>query len=314
MKSLNGSKLPSVSIGMPVFNDARFIRLAIESLLAQSFIDFELIISDDCSTDGSMDICLEYAKKDKRIRYYRQKDNIGIQKNMEFLLGCARGEYFMWAADDDYWSPIFIQTLINALYRSPASILAFCPYIFIDEKNNLIKKLGIRCIDYSGKSAFKRLLKLCYFYDDGCGYGLFRTAMIKGVHYPIWWGINRKVATNNIYPAIFYFLSVGDFTFVKSNPIWFNRIKVKKTHSISTTNNIVIICVKYLLRKVNVLFESLRGIYRGSKSRILVVKIAPFVVGRMFLDIFFPFSQRVWNFINSKADNQYVIDKIGRSL
>ena len=76
---------PLISIGMPVFNDRDFIERSIQSLLNQTFCNFELIISDDCSTDGSQDICLWYANLDSRIKYIRHAKNIGISNNIKFV-------------------------------------------------------------------------------------------------------------------------------------------------------------------------------------------------------------------------------------
>ncbi|WNC86000.1 glycosyltransferase family 2 protein [Thermosynechococcus sp. QKsg1] len=90
----------NLSIGMPVYNGAKFIREALDSLLAQTFTDFELIISDNASTDETEAICREYAAKDKRIRYVRQAQNLGAAANFKYVLDEARGEYFMWAAAD----------------------------------------------------------------------------------------------------------------------------------------------------------------------------------------------------------------------
>ena len=75
-----------LTIGMPVFNDILFIEQSIQSILNQSFKDFIFILSDDGATDGSAEICLEYAKQEPRIKYVKQKNNLGISKNMEFLL------------------------------------------------------------------------------------------------------------------------------------------------------------------------------------------------------------------------------------
>src|ERR1035437_6848500 len=92
---------PKVSIGMRVYNGGKYIRRALASLLAQTFTDFELIISDNASTDGTEAICREYAAGDPRIRYVRQGENLGAMANFRFVLNEAGGEYFMWAAHDD---------------------------------------------------------------------------------------------------------------------------------------------------------------------------------------------------------------------
>jgi len=98
---LDVPSIPQVSIGMPVYNGARFIREALDSLLAQTFTDYELIISDNASTDGTEAICREYAARDTRIRYVRQAENIGAFNNFEFVLVNAISECFMWMAADD---------------------------------------------------------------------------------------------------------------------------------------------------------------------------------------------------------------------
>ena len=104
-----------VTIGLPTFNSGSRIKKALDSLLAQTYSNFELIISDNCSDDDTGQICREYAGKDKRVRYFRQPQNTGIKYNFEFVFEKATGEYFMWAADDDWWHPEFIQVLKSGL-------------------------------------------------------------------------------------------------------------------------------------------------------------------------------------------------------
>ncbi|MEK7151434.1 MAG: glycosyltransferase family 2 protein [Patescibacteria group bacterium] len=104
-----------VSIGFPTYNGSLRIKRAIDSLLVQSYKNFEFIISDNASEDNTKEICLEYAKKDSRIKYFRQEKNIGLTKNFEFVFEQAVGQYFMWAADDDLWDADFISALKSAL-------------------------------------------------------------------------------------------------------------------------------------------------------------------------------------------------------
>jgi glycosyltransferase involved in cell wall biosynthesis len=112
---------PKVSIGMPVYNGNPFIREALDSLLSQTFTDFELIISDNASTDATEAICREYASKDARIRYVRQPENRGASLNFKFVLDEAVGEYFMWAAADDVWSTQFVE-LTSAVLDSQSEV------------------------------------------------------------------------------------------------------------------------------------------------------------------------------------------------
>lgn len=110
---------PTVSIGMPVYNGERFVRQAMDSLLAQTFTDFELIISDNASTDATTSICQGYAIGDRRIRYIRQPENRGAVFNFGFVLQEARSQYFMWAAADDFWYPEFIEANYRVLSQDP---------------------------------------------------------------------------------------------------------------------------------------------------------------------------------------------------
>lgn len=108
-------RTPAVTIGMPVFNGASYIRDALDSLLAQTFTDFELIISDNSSTDATHEICNTYVRKDPRIRYIRQPENKGASENFKFVLGDARADLFMWAAYDDLWAKSYLMNAVSLL-------------------------------------------------------------------------------------------------------------------------------------------------------------------------------------------------------
>jgi glycosyltransferase involved in cell wall biosynthesis len=122
MSSHRGERLPSilkVSIGMPVYNGEHTIKKALDSLLSQTFPDFELIISDNASTDSTPTICKEYAQKDKRIRYIRQKEMRSMWLNFLFVLQEAKYEYFMWSAADDIYDSRFIEKNLKILESNP---------------------------------------------------------------------------------------------------------------------------------------------------------------------------------------------------
>ncbi len=115
---------PSVSIGMPAYNAEKYIERAIVTLLQQTHQDFELIISDDASTDATEMICQRYAHRDKRIKYIRQEKNIGFLRNFNFVLKMAKGTYFMWAGNDDYWDVNYIKVLVSLMKLHPDAVLA----------------------------------------------------------------------------------------------------------------------------------------------------------------------------------------------
>lgn len=98
-----------VSIGIPVYNGELYIKNAINSVLTQSFRNFELIISDNASTDSTEEICKEFAKNDSRIKYVRQGINQGADFNFNFVLSEAKSKYFVWLGADDYWEPTFLE-------------------------------------------------------------------------------------------------------------------------------------------------------------------------------------------------------------
>ena len=92
--------VPLVSIGMPVFNGEDYVEAALDSILTQTFTNFELIISDNASTDRTEEICNDFADSDDRIRYYRQEKNLGAAANFNRVFELSSGKYFKWAAHD----------------------------------------------------------------------------------------------------------------------------------------------------------------------------------------------------------------------
>jgi glycosyltransferase involved in cell wall biosynthesis len=127
-----------VSIGLPVFNGEKYIEDALDSTLTQTYTDFELIIVDNASTDQTPRICREYAAKDKRIRYYRNKINIGAVANFNRAFKLSSGEYFKWAAHDDVLAPEFLAKCINILDSDPSIVLCHSKTGCIDEHGKLV--------------------------------------------------------------------------------------------------------------------------------------------------------------------------------
>jgi glycosyltransferase involved in cell wall biosynthesis len=116
---------PKLSVGMPVWNGAAWIRRAIESALSQTFTDFELIISDNASTDETAAICQAYAAADARVRYIRQPDRLSAVENFRFVLSRSSSPYFIWLAADDWWRDGFLQRGTAMLDRDPGLVMVF---------------------------------------------------------------------------------------------------------------------------------------------------------------------------------------------
>lgn len=132
------STSPRVTIGLPVYNGERYIGEAIESILAQDFTDFELIIGDNASTDDTLDICEQAARRDPRVVVHRSADNRGAAWNYNRLVDLARGEYFKWAAHDDLLEPGFLGRCVNVLDTHPQVSLCYTQAAVIDTYTNRV--------------------------------------------------------------------------------------------------------------------------------------------------------------------------------
>jgi glycosyltransferase involved in cell wall biosynthesis len=125
--------MSKITIGLPVYNGANYLGKTIESILAQTFTDFELVISDNASTDVTEQICQEYAKYDRRIRYVRQHTNLGAAANHNVLVHMSESPYFKWAAHDDVLAPNFLAVCMDILERNPEVVVASPASCYIDE-------------------------------------------------------------------------------------------------------------------------------------------------------------------------------------
>ncbi len=131
------AKPPRLSIGLPVYNGERYLRFALDSILNQTYTDFELLINDNASTDNTKVICQEYASRDPRVRYFRNVENVGAAANFNMVFERARGEYFKWAAADDVISPEFLEACMNAFERDPSVVLAYTKVDRIDSSGEI---------------------------------------------------------------------------------------------------------------------------------------------------------------------------------
>ena len=185
-----------LSIGLPVYNGEKFLQNRLDGILSQTFSDFELIISDNASTDSTADICKEYALKDNRILYIRQENNIGPFNNFKFVLDKAQNEYFVFAAVDDLWKPTFLEKNIKVLdsddnvVGSVSKSISYGSNIKkpqIDLENNFFKKQYFRILNHfrtSGSydaygSYEKRIRIYLKKFSSRSFFAVFRTDRIK---------------------------------------------------------------------------------------------------------------------------------------
>lgn len=173
---------PRITVGLPVYNGAPFLRRAIDSILASTFADFELIVSDNGSTDETPAICADYARRDPRVRVITQSHNIGPVRNFQAVVYPATGEFFMWMADDDIWSPTFMQSLMDELDAHPKAVVAMCAVDRMREMDG--KTLDIRRFDYVNiENGGSRIANFGFLTSSTKVslfiYGLFRTKVMK---------------------------------------------------------------------------------------------------------------------------------------
>ena len=131
--------MPRVSIGLPVYNAAAYLEEALNSLLAQTYEDFELIISDNASTDKTQDICKEYSAKDTRIKYFRNDKNLGAAINFNRVFELSTGEYFKWAAHDDICTPEYLIKCVKVLDNDKGVVLAYPKAKIISEDGKFVE-------------------------------------------------------------------------------------------------------------------------------------------------------------------------------
>ena len=174
---------PRVALGLPVYNGERYLRKVLDGVLAQEFEDFQLVISDNASTDGTAEICLEYARRDPRVRYLRSETNIGIAPNFQRVFRLSDGVYFKWLVHDDVCGPRFLRECVDLLDEAPSSVVLVYPKsVQIDEDGNTLGPYEdhLDAREATPSRRLERVLRhsgLCY-----AALGLHRSSVLAKTH------------------------------------------------------------------------------------------------------------------------------------
>jgi hypothetical protein len=173
-----------VGIGMPTRNGATFIAQALESLLAQDHGGFEIVVSDNASTDGTTDIVRDFARRDSRVRLERVEETLSAAQNFDRVFGLTRGPYFMWAADDDLWDASYVRRCVAALDANPPLVMASTGVRFIDPEGAIAEAGDPRYDnpDLSSRSVVKRVRTLLGRRGWYQVYGLARREALERTH------------------------------------------------------------------------------------------------------------------------------------
>lgn len=157
---------PLVSIGIPVYNEEFYIRETLDSLLAQDYDNFEIIISDNASEDATPQICAEYAVRDSRVKYSQNETNLGAMKNFDKVFAISKGDYFFWSSGHDLRHPKFLSRCVEILIHDESVVLCYPDAVWIDREGNPSGEILNR-FDTRGLDAISRFQLVLW----GLGYG-----------------------------------------------------------------------------------------------------------------------------------------------
>jgi glycosyltransferase involved in cell wall biosynthesis len=173
------SSKPRVSVAIPVFNGDNYLAEALDSILAQTYRDFEIVISDNGSSDDTENICRRYAEQDSRVRYFRHDVNQGASWNFRRAVALASGEYFVFLAHDDKWAPEFLEKCVAILDTKPEVVLCYPKAIEIDPQGNALykKEQFLEADSPKPHRRFRQLIRM----DHNCEtlFGLTRTDILS---------------------------------------------------------------------------------------------------------------------------------------
>jgi glycosyltransferase involved in cell wall biosynthesis len=215
---------PRVTIGLPVYNGERHLEEALRAILAQDVADFDLVVSDNASTDATPRILAAFAAREPRMRVIRQPENVGASRNFAVVLDEARAPFFLWAAHDDVYAPSYLRKTLAALEATPSAVLAVSQIRFVDgEGAELPEWKGFPNLHTVGLNRVERLRQLFVRTGWYAIYGLARPRYFKLA------GMDRPAFGYDVH-ALMRLLLLGDIVRVEE-PLFDYRIEVKKPES-----------------------------------------------------------------------------------
>jgi glycosyltransferase involved in cell wall biosynthesis len=175
---------PTVTIGLPVYNGEQHLAQCLDSLLAQEFEDFELIIFDNASEDGTEEICRAYAAADRRVRYHRNDRNLGAAANQNRVLELASGKYFKLVSHDDWFSPKLLSRSVEVLKCRPEVVLCYWLETIVDNRDEVLRTYGeSQRFAVDSPLASERFHQWLWAFESGARgdpiYGAIRTDVAK---------------------------------------------------------------------------------------------------------------------------------------
>ena len=172
---------PPIAIGFPVYNGAKYLGPAIDSILAQTFTEFRLIIGDNHSSDDTEEICREYARRDSRIAFYRRSENLGVARNFNLVCQPSGSPFFKWAAHDDVLEPTYLERCLDLVQTDSSLACAHSLTFEIDATGARVRPYD-EDIRLCASSPSKRLWRVLWVRHFTETFGVMRSDTIRNTH------------------------------------------------------------------------------------------------------------------------------------
>ena len=173
-----GDSQPLVTVGVPVFNGEMYLSQSLESVLSQTITNLLLLVSDNESTDSTQNQCMQYVNKDARVRYYRQRKNIGVFQNYNELARKSASKYFKWQSSSDWCDRAMLAACVDVLESRPDVVLA-CPQVWLEGESGGLspydKDFGLEMEDPAARFSYLcDNIQLCNLFN-----GVIRTDALR---------------------------------------------------------------------------------------------------------------------------------------
>jgi glycosyltransferase involved in cell wall biosynthesis len=217
MSNAPADRSPLVSIILPTHNGAKYLASAIDSCLAQTYTNFELILVDDCSTDSTPQIVAEYAARDSRIRSIRHATNQRLPAGLNTGHQAARGEYLTWTSDDNLLRPNYLAELVGYLQANPDVGFVYSDFTEIDEEGNRLRSHAVMLPEYL---AWDSVVGASFLYRRSTfeSVGLYDPAMIMAEDYDYWLRCYRATPMATLHKDLYqYRFHAGSLSTTRNN-------------------------------------------------------------------------------------------------
>jgi glycosyltransferase involved in cell wall biosynthesis len=266
---------PPVTIGMPVYNGGNYLEQALKSLLTQTEGDFRLVVSDNGSTDQTQVTCRDFAAADPRVTYIRHEANRGAAWNFNHVAGLATSTFFMWAAADDLWEPLFLERCLKRLREQQEAIVAFSALQLINPNNDVLQPYVVPPEEVSSPDVAERVAAVFRLRTFSHVYGLMRRAvLVKTRQFQPVWGPDQRLLLE---------LSLRGPVAIVPEVLYSNRVYAHKTFdamAIDLTGRAQVIRVE------NATSELLGGLIRQVLTGPLTLRQKAAIIARVATSIY----------------------------